>query len=170
MATISHFIHLYRNAERQFTELRRVGLPPDHWLYLLKVFRSMLVTVAREGLADSMGSETVHSLRDDHVDVWDAEGGDRIYRLHWRWTLFSPLKSVFPTAFGLVATNTSERAFAWHWEQLPQDFHSRSFLDVDDAGQSNFAAQWRSRPNAAMSARGVALVNEQRNRVYIKQY
>ena len=92
-------------------------------------------------------------------------------RLEWKWPLFSPLKSVFPTAFGLVATNTSERAFVWHWDDLPHNFHTtRSFIDVGSDGQSGFVAQWRNRPNAAMSARGVALVNEQRSRVYFLQY
>ena len=64
-----------------------------------------------------------------------------------------------------------ERAFVWHWDDLPHNFQTtRSFIDVGSDGQSGFVAQWRNRPNAAISARGVALVNEQRSRVYLLQY
>jgi hypothetical protein len=158
-------IIVYRN-EEHFSELRKIHLPENHWLYLLKVFRSMLLTVARKGSV-----ETIHSLQDDSIDVTDIDRDEIIYRLQWKWTLFSPLKSVLPTAFGLVATNTSERAYVWHWDDLPHNFHTtRSYVDVEPSGQSNFVAQWRNRPNAAMSARGVALVNEQRSRVYLLQY
>ena len=58
-----------------FCETRCIPLPADHWLYLLKVFRSMLVTVVREGSV-----ETIHSLQDDTVEVKDISSGQFIYR------------------------------------------------------------------------------------------
>ena len=73
--------------------------------------------------------------------------------------------------FGIVATNTSERAFIWHWDDIPQNFEKiRVFLDVDPSRQFNFVMQWRHKPNAAMNAHGVALVNEQRSHIYVMQY
>ena len=69
-------ILVYRHGgEGGFSETRRVSLPPEHWLYLLKVFRSMLVTVVREGSV-----ETIHSLQDDVVEVKDISSGQFIYR------------------------------------------------------------------------------------------
>ena len=68
-------ILVYQHGDEGFSETRRFPLPVDHWLYLLKVFRSMLVTVVREGSV-----ETIHSLQDDVVEVKDISSGQFIYR------------------------------------------------------------------------------------------
>ena len=68
-------ILVYQHGDEGFSETRKIPLPTDHWLYLLKVFRSMLVTVVREGSV-----ETIHSLQDDVVEVKDISSGDFIYR------------------------------------------------------------------------------------------
>lgn len=68
-------IMVYQHGDEGFSETRRVPLPGDHWLYLLKVFRSMLVTVVRKG-----SLETINSLQDDVVEVKDLSSGQFIYR------------------------------------------------------------------------------------------
>ena len=157
---------VYENSVDGFVRLRSRRLEDNTWLYLLKVFRGLLLTVAREGAV-----ETVHGLLDDEIVVSEARTGDVLYCLEWKWTLFSPLKSVLMTPFGLVGTNTSERAFLWHWEDLPGNFlDTRVYLEVSPSRQSSFVVQWRNKPSTAMNVRGVALVNEQRRDVYLMKY
>ena len=68
-------ILVYRHRDEGFQETSRIPLPVDHWLYLLKVFRSMLVKVVREG-----NIETINSLQDDILDILDISSGEFIYR------------------------------------------------------------------------------------------
>ena len=158
-------IILFENREKEFFRIREMKLKENQWVYLMTVFRKMLLTVFREG------EETLHGLIDDVVNVHDIRSNTVAYSLNWKWTLFSPLKSAFMTPFGIVATNTSERAFTWHWEDLPENFQKvPCSFDVAPKGQSSYVMQWRHRINAAMNVRGVALVNEQRSHVYLLQY
>ena len=68
-------ILVYRHRDEGFQETSRIPLPVDHWLYLLKVFRSMMVKVVREG-----NFETINSLQDDILDILDISSGEFIYR------------------------------------------------------------------------------------------
>ncbi|TRY71773.1 hypothetical protein TCAL_12174 [Tigriopus californicus] len=159
------YVTIFENTTHNFMKVREMHLEEDHWVYLMKVSRNTLLTVYRKG------EENVHGLLDDIIQVFDIKANQKVYNLHWKWTLFSPLKSAFMTPFGIVATNTSERAFFWHWEDLPENFEkTRSIVDVAPSRQSNFVMQWRHRINAAMNVRGVALVNEQRSHIYLLQH